>query len=146
VAQELSGNLSFAWALERADPKAAAWLFPNAYHIKVAVRDGKAFWLSSGNWNNSNQPNIDPVADPAGSAATARKSDRDWHVVVEHQKLASVFEAFLRNDLTVASQHQLDAAGESTMAAALAELAQPRWQSRLAPRNDTLHHTESRPR
>ena len=123
--EALSGNLSFAWALERADPKAAAWIFPNAYHIKVAVRDGKAFWLSSGNWNNSNQPDIDPIADPAGSAATARKSDRDWHVIVEHPKLASVFEAFLQNDLKVASQHQVDAAGLAAMLAALGELAQP---------------------
>ena len=52
----LGADFSFAWALERADPLAAAWIYPNAYHIKVAVRDGSAFWLSSGNWNNSNQP------------------------------------------------------------------------------------------
>jgi len=63
----LGGKLSFAWALERADPMAAAWIYPNAYHIKVAVRDGEAFWLSSGNYNNSNQPDIDPVNDPAGA-------------------------------------------------------------------------------
>src|SRR5258708_10514302 len=31
------------------------------YHIKVAVRDGNAFWLSSGNWQSSNQPEADPV-------------------------------------------------------------------------------------
>jgi len=33
--------------------------FASAYHIKVAVRDRKAFWLSSGNWQSSNQPDID---------------------------------------------------------------------------------------
>ena len=32
------------------------WIFRTAYHIKVAVRDHSTFWLSSGNWNNSNQP------------------------------------------------------------------------------------------
>jgi hypothetical protein len=75
--QELGNNLSFAWALERADPMAASWIYPNAYHIKVAVRDGKSFWLSSGNFNNSNQPDIDPVNDRTGAATIARKSDRD---------------------------------------------------------------------
>src|SRR5262249_21458807 len=34
-------------------------LYPNAYHIKVAVQDGKKFWISSGNWQNSNQPDED---------------------------------------------------------------------------------------
>ena len=36
--------------------------FASAYHIKVAVRDHAAFWLSSGNWQSSNQPAIDPLA------------------------------------------------------------------------------------
>ena len=38
-------------------------LFASAYHIKVAVRDGNAFWLSSGNWQSSNQPNVHPFVD-----------------------------------------------------------------------------------
>ena len=57
----LGGHFSFAWALERADPKVATWIYPSAYHIKVAVRDSEAFWLSSGNWNSTNQPDIDPL-------------------------------------------------------------------------------------
>ena len=131
--EELSGNLTFAWALERADPMAAAWIFPNAYHIKVAVRDGKAFWLSSGNFNNSNQPDIDPVRDPAGSAAVARKSDRDWHVIVEHQGLAAVFEAYLRHDLEVAAQNQMASGAQAAaLLGALGELAEP--QMTIAPR------------
>ncbi len=104
--QDLQGTLdhrlTFAWALERSDPKVNTWIFPTAYHIKVAVRDHKAMWLSSGNWNNSNQPDIDPVADPAGSAAIARKSDRDWHIIVEHAGLSEVYEAFLQHDNDVA--------------------------------------------
>ncbi|HEY4225740.1 MAG TPA: phospholipase D-like domain-containing protein [Pseudolysinimonas sp.] len=93
-----------AWALERSDPLASAWIFPSAYHIKVAVRDHAAVWLSSGNWNNSNQPDIDPVATPA-DAAEARTRDRDWHVVVQSAELARVFEAYLLHDLSIARAH-----------------------------------------
>ena len=72
----LGTRLSFAWALEQSDPKVASWVFPNAYHIKVAVRDSSSFWLSSGNWNSTNQPDIDPIADPAGAKAIVTKSDQ----------------------------------------------------------------------
>jgi hypothetical protein len=109
LASELGDNLQFAWALEGADPFAAVAIFPNAYHIKVAVRDEEAFWLSSGNWNNSNQPAIDPIADPA-DRASAKKYDRDWHVIIEHPGLAQTFAAYLENDLSVASAHQIGAA------------------------------------
>lgn len=120
---KMADSLSFAWALERNDAHAAAWAFPNAYHIKVAVRDRKAFWLSSGNWNNSNQPEIDPISDPAGSAAIARKSDRDWHVIVRHNGLAAVFEKYLLNDLTTAASHQAAAAGQAPDSAALSQFS-----------------------
>src|SRR5262249_14177230 len=138
--QALASSMNFAWALERMDPKAAAWIFPNAYHIKVAVRDSTAFWLSSGNWNNSNQPDIDPLTNPAGSAAIARKSDRDWHVIVQNAKLAAVFEKYLLNDLRVAGDHQAAAAGQPPDSAALEQLAAaelaavaPRTPSRYFP-------------
>lgn len=120
---KLNRRLSFAWALERNDPNAAAWIFPSAYHIKVAVRDRSAFWLSSGNWNSTNQPDIDPVADPDGSKAIAAKSDRDWHAVVEHPGLAKLFEKYLLNDLKVAADHQVEEAEEAAATlAALGEL------------------------
>ena len=45
-------------ALDRSDALVSAWMFPSAYHIKVIVRDNTAFWLSSGNLNNSNQPDL----------------------------------------------------------------------------------------
>ncbi len=110
-------HLTQAWALDRMDPLASAWIFPTAYHIKVAVRDGSVFWLSSGNWNNSNQPDIDPVNDQTDAAA-ARSGDRDWHVVVEHAGLSRVFERYLLNDLEAASAH--DQAGEPADLALLA--------------------------
>ena len=130
----LGSRLDFAWALEGHDPKVDAAIFPSAYHIKVAVRDSRAFWLSSGNWNNSNQPEIDPIADPVGARPQLLKSDRDWHVIVEHEGLAALFEAYLLNDLEQASAHQaadgaaVGAAGAAASAAALeglAALAQP---------------------
>jgi serine protease AprX len=103
----LESRLAFAWALERASPRASEWIFPSAYHIKVAVRDGRTLWLSSGNWNNSNQPDIDPIDDPAAAAPVLPRCDRDWHVVVEHPRLAAVFEAYVRHDLDVARGGQV---------------------------------------
>ncbi|AMM20478.1 hypothetical protein AX769_10370 [Frondihabitans sp. PAMC 28766] len=105
-------DLSQAWALERMDPEAAAWIFPTAYHIKVAVRDSSSVWVSSGNWNNSNQPDIDPVTTP-GDATAARSGDRDWHVVIDDAGLAATFEAFLLNDLAVASAHDVAGAAHA---------------------------------
>jgi hypothetical protein len=102
--QALGQDVTQAWALSRTDPDATAWIYPTAYHIKVAVRDRSAFWLSSGNWNNSNQPDIDPVNVPA-DADQARHRDRDWHVVVEQSQLAGVFEDYISNDLQVAAGH-----------------------------------------
>ncbi|MGJ4844739.1 phospholipase D-like domain-containing protein [Leifsonia sp. Le1] len=115
-------HLTQAWALSRMDPLAAAWIFPSAYHIKVAVRDSSAVWLSSGNWNNSNQPDIDPVTTPADAEA-ARSGDRDWHVVIENEQLARTFEAFLLNDLAVAAQHQVTTPAAGPVPALLAPLA-----------------------
>jgi len=69
----------------------------NSYHIKVAVQDSKAFWLSSGNWQSSNLPKVDL----SGSAdfSYLEKYNREWHAVVHHQGLAKTFEAYLRHDL-----------------------------------------------
>jgi hypothetical protein len=98
---DLGAGLDQAWALTKMDPHATAWIYPTAYHIKVAVRDGTSFWLSSGNWNNSNQPDIDPSAD-AADAEQARTRDRDWHVVIENTPLSEQFERYILNDLAVA--------------------------------------------
>ncbi|GAA4170732.1 phospholipase D-like domain-containing protein [Gryllotalpicola koreensis] len=100
----LGDDFQQAWALSGMDPKATATVFQTAYHIKVAVQDSKAVWLSSGNWNNSNQPDIDPVND-TGDADAARSGDRDWHVLVRSPELAATFRAYLANDFQVASQH-----------------------------------------
>lgn len=102
--QKLSGalgqNLAFAWAPVRSSSEVSEWIFPSAYHIKVAVRDGQEMWLSSGNWNNSNQPEKAPAddPDPASAAETFKASDRDWHVIIPHAGLAELFEAYLNSD------------------------------------------------
>jgi len=98
--EALGARFQFNWALERNDIHVNAWVFPSAYHIKVIVRDGNAVWLSSGNLNNSNEPDLD---------APAKTEDRDWHVVVENQKVAQTFSAYIQNDFRVASEHQADA-------------------------------------
>ncbi len=85
-------------ALTRGDKFAADWMFPSAYHIKVIVRDGTAFWLSSGNLNNSNQP--DPALPPP------KTEDRDWHVIIEDPGLAKLFAAYLDQDFQSAAAHQ----------------------------------------
>ncbi|HWE75630.1 MAG TPA: phospholipase D-like domain-containing protein [Stellaceae bacterium] len=110
------------WALTRNDPVVDEWIYPSAYHIKVAVRDGGSFWLSSGNFNVSNQPNLAANEPKRGSLA---KADRDWHLVVEDEGLAQLFEAYIRNDFTVATPYQTagDAAVHAKIRAAEAKLA-----------------------
>jgi phosphatidylserine/phosphatidylglycerophosphate/cardiolipin synthase-like enzyme len=100
----IGSNLSFAWALDNHNTLSDAWIYPSAYHIKVAARDSRSVWLSSGNWNNSNEDIIDPAANPA-DANTARSRDRDWHVIIDHPGLAATFEAYLKHDLDVARPH-----------------------------------------
>jgi len=110
--QELSGDLgdslAFAWAPVRSSPEVHEWMFPSAYHIKAAVRDSTELWLSSGNWNNSNQPEPAPFNDPdaARAAATFQKSDRDWHLLIDHPGLAQIYEAYLLNDRQTALEAQ----------------------------------------
>jgi phosphatidylserine/phosphatidylglycerophosphate/cardiolipin synthase-like enzyme len=98
---ELTGRLGkradVVRALVRSDAYAAAWMFPYAYHIKVIVRDSTAFWLSSGNLNNSNQPDL---------ASPPHTEDRDWHVIIEDAGLAKTFAAFLNQDYNSAKAHQ----------------------------------------
>ena len=106
----LSSKFSNAWALVRSSPEVDTWMFPTAYHIKVMVRDSDTVWLSSGNLNNSNQPEIDPIGNPQpGDQTTAKDSDRDWHVVIQSAALAQIFEAFLDGDFQQATLHAVNA-------------------------------------
>ena len=68
------------------------------YHIKVLVRDDKAFWLSSGNWKPSGQPVDDPSNDPAILRRLLKKENREWHAIVEHAGLAASFQKAILHD------------------------------------------------
>lgn len=87
--------------------------FASAYHIKVAVRDGKAFWLSSGNWQSSNQPDHELAAGET-SWNLLLDHNREWHAVIENANLARQFEKFIQYDLKNA---KADAAVEAPPAA-----------------------------
>ena len=102
--KKLKQRFDMAWAtlVTKANPDG---LWASAYHIKVAVRDGEAVWLSSGNWQSSNQPDVHPFAG-AGEGLPAgfqRKYNRDYHAIVENGRLASIFETYIKRDFQLAS-------------------------------------------
>ena len=80
-------------------------LFASAYHIKVAVRDGDAFWLSSGNWQSSNQPDVHPfVAHPEKLPPQFQKKyNRDYHAIISNKKLASIYEFYIKRDFELSA-------------------------------------------
>ena len=88
---------TWATLVTKANPEG---LFASAYHIKVAVRDSNAFWLSSGNWQSSNQPEVHPFVpnpDPL-PPQFQRKYNRDYHAIIAHKKLASIYEFYIKRD------------------------------------------------
>jgi hypothetical protein len=119
--QELGAKLKFAWAAEGSSPDVTAAIFPNAYHIKVAVRDTQSMWLSSGNWMDSNQPDIDPIHQDSDRKEAAKRN-REWHVIIEHKGLASLYEKYLQNDFAQASGVQAGVGFGVTAAAPQADL------------------------
>lgn len=93
--------------------------FASAYHIKVAVRDDSDFWLSSGNWQSSNQPDIDFAA-PDADRREIPRYNREWHVVVECAELARKFQKYLEHDFRTAR-----ASPEAEAAPAMPDLLVP---------------------
>jgi hypothetical protein len=80
-------------------------LFASAYHIKVAVRDSSAVWLSSGNWQSSNQPNVHPfVPDPKElPAGFQRNYNRDYHAIIRNDRMASIYEFYIKRDFDLSA-------------------------------------------
>jgi phosphatidylserine/phosphatidylglycerophosphate/cardiolipin synthase-like enzyme len=72
-------------------------LVATSYHIKVTVADGSKTWLSSGNWKRSSQPVIASASldDPK---VTSKAGNREWHVVIENEKLAKRFSNHIKAD------------------------------------------------
>ena len=82
-----------------------------SYHIKVAVRDSNAFWLSSGNWQSSNQPERVPSS-RSEIFPFFKKYNREWHAIVEHDGLATTFQKYIENDY----DHNIGASGQEELA------------------------------
>jgi hypothetical protein len=73
-------------------------VFNSAYHTKVAVRDSKAMWLSSGNWS----PNSQPLIKAGTENAMYRNGNREWHVIIEDKEISKMYEEFIRYDMEMA--------------------------------------------
>jgi hypothetical protein len=71
----------------------------------VAVRDSSAVWLSSGNWQSSNQPDVHPFAENASRLPVGfqRKYSRDYHAIIVNDRLASIYETYIKRDFKLAS-------------------------------------------
>jgi hypothetical protein len=113
--KKMKKRFEMAWAtlISKAHPEG---LWASAYHIKVAVRDASAVWLSSGNWQSSNQPDVHPFADhpetlPAGFQ---RKYNRDYHAIIGNKTLAAIFEGYIKRDFEMSAAQ----AGETVSFAA----------------------------
>ncbi|MEO6733625.1 MAG: phospholipase D-like domain-containing protein [Ferruginibacter sp.] len=69
----------------------------SSYHIKVAVRDKKIVHLSSGNYQSSNQPD-DEIVDGNTIPFLLRTYNREWHIIIEDDEIADVYEKFIEHD------------------------------------------------
>ena len=110
----LQQRLTFAWAANaQGGSTVSAGFFPSAYHIKVSVRDEAEVWLSSGNWKESGQPEIDPRNPPNPFDQVTFESDhnREWHVLIDSPELARQFARYIRHDIEKALPLQLESGG-----------------------------------
>lgn len=102
---ELKKRFEVTWATlhSKANPDG---LFASAYHIKVAVRDHDAFWLSSGNWQSSNQPDVHPFDDAADKlpAQFQKKYNRDYHAIIANKRLADIYEFYIKRDFELCAE------------------------------------------
>ena len=101
---ELKKRFEQTWAtlVSKANPDG---LFASAYHIKVAVRDSSTIWLSSGNWQSSNQPNVHPFAqnpDPL-PPQFQKKYNRDYHAIIDNKTLADIYEFYIKRDFKLSA-------------------------------------------
>ena len=90
-------------------------LIPSSYHIKVASRDGAEFWLSSGNWKDSNQADIDPAGEDSTRILPLRQHNREWHVTIANPKLATMFQKFIEFDFREARRVPVDEGLEAVL-------------------------------
>jgi V8-like Glu-specific endopeptidase len=86
-------------------PQGTSGLVANAYHIKVSVDDDDRFWLSSGNWKNSSQPDIAPEDLNNLGRIRAKKGNREWHVVIRNKTLAGRYRNHILADLAFSKEN-----------------------------------------
>lgn len=79
-------------------------LISSDYHIKVASRDDEEFWLSSGNWKNSNQADIDPAGENITLSGPLAKHNREWNVIIKNTTLATIFRKYIDWDFQEAKR------------------------------------------
>ena len=99
---EMTDRFDHTWATFKTT-KRPDGLWASSYHIKVAVRDGNAGWLSSGNWQSSNQPNVHLFGDDADPdqplpGGFPGEYNREYHAIFESETLASIYEQYIRRD------------------------------------------------
>jgi hypothetical protein len=70
---------------------------PYSYHIKVSVSDGKRFWLSSGNWQSSNQPSSDVIENNSHNDLL-QDYNREWNLIIENENLSELLEKYIIHD------------------------------------------------
>jgi hypothetical protein len=99
IKQRLGRRFEHVWA-----SAGAGGIVPSAYHIKVASRDGEEFWLSSGNWKDSNQAEIDPAGDDSTDPAALQEHNREWHAIIAQPDLARMFQKYIEWDFDEAKR------------------------------------------
>ena len=109
-------------------------IFNSAYHIKVAVRDHGSMWLSSGNWQSSNQPNVDPLNEPGDATSALRDFNREWHVILEDPDLSKLYEAHILRDLAEAKAAPEAPVSEETLVLVPADMQQETLEAVQKPR------------
>ncbi len=99
LSSALAQRFKMSWAT-LVSGKQPDGLWASAYHIKVAVRDGSAFWLSSGNWQSSNLPAVHPfgAAPDELPPGFQRQYNRDYHAIIENRTLAAAYETYIQRD------------------------------------------------
>lgn len=98
--RRIGNKFAHVWASVRGPHR----LIQSSYHIKVASRDGEEFWLSSGNWKDSNQPDSDPAGTHSTDPALLLKNNREWHVIIKHAGLATLFQKYIEYDFQEATR------------------------------------------
>jgi phosphatidylserine/phosphatidylglycerophosphate/cardiolipin synthase-like enzyme len=71
--------------------------------------------LSSGNWKDSNQADIDPAGENSTRITPLRQHNREWHAVIANQKLARTFQKFIEFDFREAERVPVDEALDVVM-------------------------------